>query len=162
MIHVQQGDSFNLLKQYEPYYFDYCLTSPFFKDEDIVGDYWIWFDHFIELLETSVRQVAFIFQSSTKKKEMYKRYGRYITRELIWGKQPSCYSYRYESIFVFLFNKEFKVNKYLFKDFWCMPPILNNAKTYENPSKLYREIVMLLPPGKIVDPFAGTGTLGEM
>jgi len=157
---IIQGDSFQVLQQFEDKYFDYCLTSPWFKEEDVGEPYWPWFDRFISLIRQKVRKVAFIFQSSTNKKQMYLRYNEDILRELIWGKEPSCYSYRYESIFVFLLDKSFKVNKYIFKDFWRMPAILSNSETYQNPPKLYREIVMLLPPGRIVDPFAGTGTLG--
>lgn len=158
--HIFQGNCFEILEQFPSKFFDYCLTSPFFKEKDTKEDYWPWFTRFFNLIKKKVSKVAFIFQSSINKKEMYYRFGEDIHRELIWGKEPSCYSYRHESIYVFLFDRTFKINKYIFKDFWSMPPILRNSKTYQNPPKLYREIIMLLPPGKIIDPFAGTGTLG--
>ena len=166
MHHTQilQGDSFQLLEGFKDDFFDYCLTSPYFKDEDVKKEcnmeYWPWFDKLIELLSRKVRKVAFIFQSSTKIIEMIMRYNQWVRRILVWGKDPSRYAYRYEPIFVFLFDKDFKVNKYLFKDFWRLPSILGNSKSYANPPKLYKEIIMLLPPGRIIDPFAGTGTLG--
>lgn len=153
---IIQGDCLKILEKYKGS-FDYCITSPPFKEKDVEGDYWEFFDKFIELLRKKVKKVAFVFNSSTKMREMFKRYPE-IKRVLIWGKAPSCYSYRYEPIFVFCFDDDFKVNKYLFKDYWQEAPVLGNNHTYENPVKLYKEIMLKLPKGIVLDCFGGTGT----
>jgi len=157
---IIKGNCFEVLKNYHDFGFDYCITSPPFKDKDVEGDYWEFYDKFVDLLRKKVKKVAFVFQSSTKMREMFARYPE-IKRVLIWGKAPSCYSYRYEPIFVFVFDESFKVNKYLFKDYWQEAPVLGNNKTYENPVKLYKEIMLKLPKGIVLDPFAGTGTTGK-
>jgi DNA modification methylase len=110
----------------------------------------------VEELTRITKKAGYMFNSSTKMQEMLRRYPE-IKRVLIWGKQPSNYSFKYEPIFVWQFGR-FKVNKYLFKDFWTMPPILGNENTYENPTKLYKEIMQMLPKGRVIDPFSGTGT----
>ena len=157
---IIQGDCIEEMQKFDNGYFDYCITSPPFKEKEIEGDYWEFFDKFVNLLRQKVSKVAFVFNSSTKMREMFTRYPE-IKRVLIWGKAPSMYSYRYEPIFVFVFDESFKVNKYLFKDYWQMAPVLGNSKTYENPVKLYKEIMLKLPKGKVLDPFAGTGTTGK-
>ena len=155
------GDCLQVLEEFSDKYFDYCLTSPPFKEQEWGGEkYWKNFDNLIELLRKKVSKCAFIFNSSTKIREMLNRYSD-IERILIWGKAPSMYSYRYEPIFLFRFDKEFKPNKYIFKDYWQMSPILNNNKTYENPVKLYKELLLKFPKGKVLDPFFGTGTTGK-
>ena len=150
-------DCLKILPQFEEKSFDYFLTSVPDEEEEFGGpEYWNKMDFIISELSRITSRAGFLFQSSTKMKEMFKRYPN-IHRVLIWGKEPSMYSFRYEPIFVWQFG-DFKVNKYLFKDFWNMPAVLNNGDTYENPIKLYIQLLQLLPKGRVIDCFAGTGT----
>jgi DNA modification methylase len=151
------GDSLQILPTFKDKEFDYFLTSVPFKEEEFGGDdYWNNMDKLVWELERVTSKAGFMFQSSTKMREMFARYSK-IMRVLIWGKEPSMYSYRYEPIFVWQFG-DFKVNKYLFKDYWRMEAVMENGSTYENPMRLYKQIMMKLPKGRVLDPFAGTGT----
>jgi hypothetical protein len=158
MLTLIKGNCFEILPELDKV--DYCLSSPPFKEGELIHpsrkEYWDAYDELIDLLSLKTK-CALLFQSSTKMREMFRRY-EYITRVLIWGKAPSCYSYRYEPIFVFVFDKTFKINKYLFKDYWQESPVKNNGGTYENPVKLYKEILLKFPRGIVLDPFHGTGT----
>lgn len=151
------GDCLEILPTFKDKEFDYFLTSPPFKEEEFGKDkYWENMDQVVSELERITSKAGFMFNSSTKLKKMLGRYPS-IMRVLIWGKQPCNYSFCYEPIFVWQFGS-FKVNKYIFRDFWSLPPIQKNSTTYENPVKLYKEILQMQPKGKVLDPFSGAGT----
>jgi len=154
---IINGDCLEILLTFKDKEFDYFLTSPPFKEEEFGGpQYWKLMDKVVFELERITSKAGFMFNSSTKLKTMLSRYPN-IMRVLIWGKQPCSYSFRYEPIFVWQFGG-FKVNKYIFKDFWSLPPVQKNSTTYENPIKLYKEILQIQPKGRVIDPFTGTGT----
>lgn len=171
-MNILQGDSLQLLKTFKDKEFDYFLTSPPFKEEEFGGDdYWNNMDAIIGELRRITSKAGFMFQSSTKQIQMIRRYED-IIRVLIWAKQPSNTAYRYEPIFVWQFG-DFKINRYLFKDVWVIPAVLHsnfdpapmrkkwtNAghPSYENPLRLYKQLLQMLPKGKVIDPFLGTGT----
>ena len=151
------GNSLEILPTFKNKEFDYFITSVPFKENEFGNEkYWENMNFIISELRRITSKAGFMFQSSTKMQEMYRRYPD-IKRVLIWGKLPSMYAFRYEPIFVWQFG-DFKVNKYLFKDLWVMPAILGNSNTYENPVKLYYEIMLKLPKGHVLDCFSGTGT----
>jgi DNA modification methylase len=156
------GDSLELLPQFEDKEFDYFLTSPPFKEEEFGNDhYWPNIDFVLSELSRITSKAGFMFQSSQNLRAIILRYPD-IHRVLIWAKAPSCSSFRWEPILTWQFNG-FKLNKYLFKDVWIIPSIINNGGhrgggNYENPIRLYRQLLQMLPKGRVIDPFVGTGT----
>lgn len=162
MIKLCIGDSIELLKGYPDNHFDCVFTSPPFKDEDVNGDYWTFYDGvFNDIIRVSSK-LAVIIHSATKMNEIISKYPP--KRTLIWGKGMIQASYRYNPIFIYQISDEYKVNKYLWCDTFGIPSINGKDKShvYQDPELLYYTILKMFKGIKtVLDPFAGSGTTGR-
>jgi site-specific DNA-methyltransferase (adenine-specific) len=138
---------------------DMILTSPPFKDEDVEGDYWEFFDSFFKQAVRVTKNVVIIIHSATKVNEYIKRYPP--KRILIWGKGVIQPSYRYNPIYVYQIGDHYKVNKYIWTDTIGIAPIKGSQKVhkYQDPVQLYSVLIKMFKDCNIVcDPFCGSGT----
>lgn len=162
MIDIRIGDSRQLIKEYDDNTFDCVMTSPPFKDEDIEGDYWIFYDYmFHEMMRVSSK-LCIIIHSATKMNEIISKYPP--KRTLICGKGLVKYSWRYNPIFVYQKTEDYKVNKYIWSDVFGIEPIQgrNKSHVYQDPELLYCTILKMFRGIKsVLDPFAGSGTTGR-
>lgn len=141
---------------------DIILTSPPFKDEDIDGDYWAFYDNIVHESIRVASKAVIVIHSSTKMNEFISRYKP--KRTLIWSKGVVKYSYRYNPIYVFQPSDDYKVNRYIYSDTFGVPPIVGSAKVhrYEDPVVLYYELLKMFKGCESVhDPFCGSGTTLE-
>ena len=141
--------------------FDIVLTSPPFKDEDVDGDFWTFYDSFFKECMRVCSKVCIIIFSATKMNEVIQRYPP--KRTMIWGKGVVKYSWRYNPIFVYQKSEDYKVNKYIWSDVFGIPPLfgINKVHKYQDPVDLYSTILSMFKDCKtVLDPFAGSGTTG--
>lgn len=141
---------------------DIILTSPPFKEEDISGDYWEFYDAIVSESNRVAEKAVLIIHTSTKMNEFVSRY--WPKRTLIWSKGIVKYSYRYNPIYVFQPNDDYKVNKYIYSDTFGIPPIMGSVKVhrYEDPVILYYELLKMFKGcSSVHDPFCGSGTTLE-
>lgn len=141
---------------------DCILTSPPFKDEDVEGDYWDFYNGIFHEMTRVTSKVLIIIHSATKMNEIIKRYPP--KRTLIWGKGMVKYSWRYNPIFVYQKTDEYKVNKFIWSDAFGIEPIQgkNKAHVYQDPELLYYTILKMFNGIEtVLDPFAGSGTTGR-
>ena len=161
------------------------LTSPPFRDKDIQGDYWTWYDRFMKCVDKVCSEYAFVFNSSTRLNEIVIRYkvglgsedGRIPPfRILCWVKgiieRPGGrygygmavqYSYRWQPIFIYRFTEQWNINGKIWSDVLPYAPLLEGdpekLHPYQDPLKLYRHLVKYVPKDKLIlDPFMGSGT----
>lgn len=138
--------------------FDMVLTSPPFKDEDIIGDYWDFYNSFFTEAQRVTKKVLLIIQSPTRMNEIIQRYPP--LRTLIWGKGVVKYSFRYNPIFVYQ-KGEYKANKHIWGDAFAIPPLHGRDKShvYQDPIRLYITLLKMFKDCHTVfDPFMGSGT----
>ena len=162
MINIKIGDSTKLLRTYPDNLFDCVFTSPPFKDDDVNGDYWKFYDEIFHKIMRVTSKVVVIIHSATKMNEIIQRYPS--KRTLIWGKGMIQASYRYNPIFVYQISDEYKVNKYLWCDTFGIPSINGKDKShvYQDPELLYYTILKMFKGIKtVLDPFAGSGSTGR-
>ena len=161
-IDIQIGDSKKILKEYSDNSIDCIFTSSPFKDDDVEGDYWKFYDGiFNDILRVSAK-LSIIIHSATKMNEIIMKYPP--KRTLIWGKGMIQASYRYNPIFVYQKTDDYKVNKYLWCDVFGIPSINGRDKShvYQDPELLYYTILKMFTGIKtVLDPFAGSGTTGR-
>jgi DNA modification methylase len=154
------GDALKILPDFPPKSVDMIFTSPPFKDEDVQGDYWKFYDKFFNLAIQITKKVLIIIHSSTKMNYIISHYPP--KRTMIWGKGFSQYSYRYNPIFVYQLDDNYKVNKYIWNDCFgisSLPPGKSKWHRYQDPLILYETIIKMFKDCNLVlDPFIGSGT----
>lgn len=156
---IEIGNCIDLMKNYPDNYFDIVLTSPPFKDEDVEGDYWTFYNEFFQQAFRVTGKVLIIIHSATKMNEHIIRYPP--KRTIIWGKGIIAASWRYNPIFVYQKTEEYKVNKYIWCDCFGVEPIKGNVKVhkYQDPVTLYETILSMFKGCmSVLDPFCGSGT----
>lgn len=156
------GDCRVELPKLEDNSIDCILTSPPFKDEDVEGDYWEFYDNVFNEMMRVTSKVLIIIHSATKMNEIIQRYPP--KRVLVWGEGMVKYSWRYNPIFVYQKSDEYKVNKFIWSDTFGIEPIQgkNKAHVYQDPELLYYTILKMFSGIKtVLDPFAGSGTTGR-
>lgn len=138
--------------------FDITLTSPPFKDGDISGDYWEFYNSFFTEAQRVTKKVLLIIQSPTRMNEIIHKYPP--LRTLIWGKGVVKYSFRYNPIFVYQ-KGDYKANKHIWGDAFAIPPLYGRDKShvYQDPVRLYIALLKMFKDCYTVfDPFIGSGT----
>lgn len=153
------ADAITEMKKFPNKSIDYIFTSPPFKDEDVEGgDYWEFYDKFMEEVNRITKEYAFIFNSSTKMVEIIRRY-KTPFRILMWIKPIVLFNCKYCPIFVYDFETTtFNLNKTLYSDTWPYKPTKNRKHKYQDPLNLYVALLGFLPDGIVLDPFLGSGT----
>ena len=153
------GDCREVMKEFPDNSFDIVLTSPPFKDEDVSGDYWQFYDEFFQEALRVASKAVLIIQSATRLNEIITRYPP--KRTMIWGKGVIAASWRYNPIFVYQISDSYKVNKYIWTDTFGVSPIngCNKVHPYQDPDSLYIEILKMFRGCRsVLDPFCGSGT----
>jgi DNA modification methylase len=138
---------------------DLCLTSPPFKDEDVPSDYWDWYDQLFQELIRICSKGIFIIQSSTRMNTIISKYPP--KRTMIWGKGVSQYSFRFNPIFCYQLNEEYKINAHIWCDTFGIESVFGTWKVhkYQDPFVLYHTILKMFRDCKtIIEPFMGSGT----
>ena len=160
-----QGDCLQVLPTLEDKSVDFTITSPPFKtyhgDYDKTEGYYNWFSDFLEEVGRVTKQYSLVFNSSTRLKEICKRYNP--MRVLIWYKGVMKYAYRYEPIFIFNHGADFKTNKRIWSDTFKFQPIHKWKVPFENPVGLYEALIKMVSKegDTILDPCMGSGTTME-
>lgn len=153
------GDFLSLSEQFPERSFDVVLTSPPFKDSDIPGNYWAFYDAIMSQILRLASKVAIVIHTSTKINDFIPRYPP--KRLLIWGKGVCQYSYRWNPIYVYQISDDYKVNKYIYADAFGIQPLFGNWKVhkYQDPVGLYYTLLKMFKGTKsVLDPFMGSGT----
>ncbi len=138
---------------------DLILTSPPFKEEDVDGDYWDFYEEFFQQAHRVCSKVLIIIHSATKLNKLIKYYPP--KRTMIWGKGVSKYPYRFNPILLYQITDEYNINKRIWTDCIGIPPIYGNGKRhkYQDPKELYKIILSMFKECNLVmDPFMGSGT----
>lgn len=159
MINYKIGDCLELMKELEANSFDIVFTSPPFKEEDVSGDYWEFYEGFFREAYRVAGKALIIIQSATKMNDIITRYPP--KRTLIWGKGVIAASWRYNPIFVYQKSEDYKVNKYIWCDCLGVNPIKGKDKShkYQDPLLLYETVLKMFKGcNSVLDPFAGSGT----
>lgn len=159
MIRLEIGDCLEVLKTLPDNSIDIILTSPPFKDEDVDGDYWTFYDEFFKEAYRVSAKALIIIHSATKMNEHIIRYPP--KRTMIWGKGIICTAYRFNPIYIYQKSDNYKVNKYIWCDVFGVPSIKGKEKThpYQDPLLLYKTILKMFKGCKsYCDPFIGSGT----
>ncbi len=142
--------------------FDITLTSPPFKEEDVPGDYWTFYEQCFNEICRVTSKVVIILHSSTKLNHIVSCWPP--KRTLVWGKVGTMYTYRYNPIFVYQMSDDYKVNKYIWNDCFVHMPRNGNKKLhrYEDPVNLYLELLKMFKSCQtVLDPFIGSGTTAK-
>lgn len=162
---LYQGDCLQILPTLSDKSVDFTISSPPFKtytnDYDRSDKYYDWFGEVLDELDRVTKHYSFLFNSSTRIKEICRRFDP--ERILIWYKGVMKYAYRYEPIFIFKHDHcegNLKINKRIFSDTFKFQPKHEWKVPYENPVSLYNALIkMVTKPGDIIlDPFIGSGT----
>jgi len=155
---IYHGDCLEILKDFPDNCVDMVFTSPPFKDEDVVGDYWQSYDRWFQEMYRVANKCLLIIHSATKINELARRYPP--KRWMIWGKGIVAYAWRFNPILVYEKNG-YKVNKYIYSDTIGIAPIVGSKKIhkYQDPLELYSAIIKMFKDCEtVLDPFAGSGT----
>lgn len=140
---------------------DIIFTSPPFKDEDVVGDYWVFYDLFFRQAIRIASKVVIVIHSATKLNMLIAKYPP--KRMMVWGKGISQYSYRWNPILLYQISDDYKINKYVWGDAFGIPSVNGKTKVhkYQDPLVLYYTILKMFKDcNLILDPFMGSGTTG--
>ena len=140
---------------------DMIFTSPPFKEEDIDGDYWLFYDTFFKEAIRVTSKIVCIIHSSTKMNAIITKYPP--KRTLIWGKGISQYSYRYNPIFCYQISDSYKINKFIWCDVFGVQSVTGKWKVhkYQDPLVLYETIIKMFKDcNSVLDPFMGSCTTG--
>ena len=140
---------------------DMIFTSPPFKDEDVIGDYWKFYDIFFKQAMRVASKAVIIIHSATKLNTLITTYPP--KRTMVWGKGISQYSYRWNPILLYQISDEYKINKYIWGDAFGIPSVNGKTKVhkYQDPLVLYYTILKMFKDCNLVlDPFMGSGTTG--
>lgn len=139
--------------------FDAILTSPPFKESDIPGDYWAFYDAVMGQIFRLASKVAIVIHTATKINDFIPRYPP--KRVLVWGKGVINYSYRWNPIYVYQVSDDYKVNKYIYADTFGIKPVFGEWKVHrhQDPVGLYYALLKMFKGVKnVLDPFMGSGT----
>ena len=140
---------------------DLLMTSPPFKEEDVEGDYWKFYDAFFKEALRVTSKVLIIIHSATKLDYLIKNYGP--KRIMIWAKGFSQYSYRFNPILVYQLDEDYNINKRIWSDCFNSQSLVGDGKVhkYQDPLQLYSVVIkMFSDECKIImDCFMGSGTL---
>lgn len=156
------NDAVTELSKLEDNSIDCIFTSPPFKDEDVEGDYWEFYNGVFNEMMRITSKVLIVIHSATKMNDIIQKYPP--KRTLIWGKGVVKYSWRYNPIFIYQKTDDYKVNKFIWSDTFGIEPIQgkNKSHVYQDPELLYYSILKMFPGIKtVLDPFAGSGTTGR-
>jgi DNA modification methylase len=159
MIELKIGDCRDVLKTLPDNSIDIIFTSPPFKDEDVEGDYWTFYDEFFQEAYRVASKALIIIHSATKMNEYIRRYPP--KRTMVWGKGIIASAWRFNPIYIYQKNEEYKINKYIWCDCFGVEPIKGNVKVhkYQDPLLLYKTILSMFKDcTSFCDPFAGSGT----
>lgn len=157
---VIHADCIEYMRKLPDNSFDIILTSPPFKDEDVEGDFWEFYDSFFKECIRVCSNVCMIIFSATKMNTVIQKYPP--KRTIIWSKGVVKYSWRFNPIFVYEKN-DYKVNCHIWSDAFSVPPILGSDKMhkYQDPVVLYSTLLSMFDDcHSVLDPFAGSGTTG--
>lgn len=153
------GDCREVLKELPDNSIDIIFTSPPFKDEDVEGDYWTFYDEFFKEAYRVAGKALIIIHSATKMNEHITRYPP--KRTMIWGKGIIAAAWRFNPIYVYQKTEEYKINKYIWCDCFGVTPIKGNVKVhkYQDPLTLYKTVLSMFKGcNSFCDPFTGSGT----
>lgn len=137
---------------------DMTFTSPPFKDDDVIGDYWQEYDKWFSEIQRVTSKCICVIHSATKMNELAVRYPP--KRWMIWGKGIVAYAWRFNPILVYEKNG-YKVNKRIYSDTIGVVPIKGSNKVhkYQDPLELYMAVIKMFKECDLVlDPFLGSGT----
>ena len=157
---IVTGDARELSKRIPDESIDLIFTSPPFKDEDVLGDYWAFYDALFSEMWRVADKALIIIHSATKQNEIINRYPP--KRTMIWAKGFSHYSWRYNPIFVYQKDREYSVNKRIWSDHFGAQALYGDDKLhkYQDPEVLYVAIIRMFPECQLVlDPCCGSGTV---
>ena len=158
-VEIVNADARPFLRELDTGSFDIVLTSPPFREEDIEGDYWEFYDAIHHEILRVTAKAAFIIQSATHLNTLITQYQP--DRTLIWGKKVSQYPYRYNPILCFQVDGEYSLEKRIWTDAIGIPSVPPGQKMhkYQDPVTLYRTILEMVSDCKnVLDPFMGSGT----
>jgi DNA modification methylase len=139
---------------------DMVFTSPPFKDEDVIGDYWSNYDAWMEEIFRVASKVVIIINSVNRLEGIVEAYP--ADRYLVWSKGITQTAYRWNPIFVYQLG-DYKVNKYIWCDAFGVASVVGKWKVhaYQDPLLLYKTIIEMFKDCKtVLDPFMGSGTTG--
>lgn len=159
---VIHKDCIQEFKSWPDNHVDMILTSPPFKEEDVEGDYWEFYDVFFNEALRVTSKVLCIIHSATKLNTLISKYPP--KRTLIWGKGIIAPSWRYNPILCYQKTDDYKINKYIWSDTIGVLPIKGSKKVhkYEDPVELYSILIRMFKGCETVcDPFCGSGVLKE-
>ena len=137
---------------------DMILTSVPFKDEDVEGDYWEFYDLIFKEMYRVSRKCLAIINTPTRINELAIRYPP--KRWIIWGKGIIAPAWRFNPILIYQKNG-YKVNKYIWSDTIGIAPIKGSNKIhkYQDPTELYKVLIKMFKDCQLIfDPFGGSGT----
>ena len=173
---VINKDFFEAVKNIDDKSIPIILTSPPFKDEDVPIPYYQWYDRFMYEVNRICSDYALILNSATRINDIIRNYpigqgplkygpeAKGPFRIMVWTKQVVQYTYRWQPLFIYKFTDEWNINANIWTDDLSFQPIKSDKNhPYEDPIKLYRTIIKMLPEDKfILDPFAGYGPTPEV
>jgi len=158
-IEVVNADAVEFLQDLDEDSIDIVFTSPPFREEDVDGDYWKFYDAVQEEILRVAAKAVFVVQSATHLNELITRYRP--ERTLIWGKKVSQYPYRYNPILCFQVDEEYSLASRIWTDAIGVPSVPPSQKVhkYQDPVTVYRTILgMFSDCETVLDPFMGSGT----
>lgn len=162
MFDLFYGNCFDKMSIMENKSVDMTFTSPPFKDKDVDTDdyyrlYGLWMNEILRVTS----KVAIIINSASRINKIIQTWPP--KRTMVWGKGISCYSWRWNPIFVYQISDEYKVNKFIWSDAFGVQSVLGNWKVhkYQDPELLYETIIKMFKGcNSVLDPFMGSGTTG--
>ena len=153
------ADCLDLMKEMDDNSVDLVFTSPPFKDDDVEGEYWLFYDRFHNESIRIASKAVCIIHSANKLNYIVSHYPS--KRVMVWGKGIVQYSWRWNPIYVYQKSDEYKVNKYIWSDVFGVTPLYGTDKchVYQDPAKLYETVIKMFKGcATVLDPFLGSGT----
>ncbi|MGE5631343.1 MAG: DNA methyltransferase [Caulobacteraceae bacterium] len=143
---------------------DITLTSPPFKDEDIISDkdYWEFYSCFMGEAARVTKNVLCIIQSATRLTDIVNKFPP--KRTMVWYKGVMVCAYRYNPIFCYQMRPDYKINKYIWADVIGCYSIKQKDKIHkdQDPVYVYETVLKMFHDCKtVLDPFMGSGTTAE-
>lgn len=161
-IQIYNDDCLKVMNGLDDGSVDLTFTSPPFKEEDVVGDYWELYDQWMKEIFRVTSKAVVIIHSATKLNRIVSTYPP--KRTMVWGKGISQYSWRWNPIFVYQISDAYKVNKYIWGDSFGVEAVTGKWKVhkYQDPELLYETVIKMFKGcDTVLDPFMGSGTAGR-
>lgn len=158
-IMLYHDDCLNVLRDFKDKSIDMTFTSPPFREEDVDGNYWEFYDLWMKQIFRVTSKVVCIIHSATKLNQVVTMYPP--KRTLVWGKGIIAPAYRWNPIFVYQISDDYKVNKVIWCDAFGIESVYGKWKVhkYQDPDILYEAIIKMFKGcDKVLDPFMGSGT----